>query len=329
MGFFPAKRFSHSLLLMFSISSIFASLALAQSVEFNVKASLSDYVPKPGTVFDVPQELRQVLGSGRILISAKVGGETALIAVEGSKVVETTASDSTRTPDFTVQASRSAFLSIVNSADAAKTVKLLLFKGNIVVTASDPAKQAAIKAVLSSGVISEDQLSEGSKIVINGREGSLKAFAGTLLRARIGSDDIVVNKFGGLVGALSPRHDFYSKPPARIPVFFNKPPGVLAHVPRTLYDNVTDNPNVVGPHNIFKVNPGLIGPNDILRLNPGLIGPADMALLNPNLRGPAEFAYFMGIGAHSNTAQHLLGKNLLPVDISNRLGNTNRWGNRR
>src|SRR3989338_11545343 len=86
MGFFPAKRFSHSLLLMFSISSIFASLALAQSVEFNVKASLSDYVPEPGTVFDVPQELRQVLGSGRILISAKVGGETALIAVEGSKV---------------------------------------------------------------------------------------------------------------------------------------------------------------------------------------------------------------------------------------------------
>ncbi|MEM4255402.1 MAG: hypothetical protein QXR53_03680 [Candidatus Norongarragalinales archaeon] len=124
----------------------------------------------------------------------------------------------------------------------------------------------------------------------------------------------------------SPRHEFYSNDARNFGIYFARPPGYLARSPGLIYDTVSRSPNAVGPWNIFKINPGLIGPNDILRLNPGLIGPADIALLNPNLHGPAQFAYMMGIGAHSNTARHLM--NTRTIDLGP-LDSRNRWGNRR
>lgn len=150
-----------------------------------------------------------------------------------------------------------------------------------------------------------------------------------LYSAKAGTDSWVLNKLGVPIGSLGQRQDFYTDMPKTVPVFFNKPPGILAQSPGLIYDTVTSSPNAIGPQNIFKINPGLIGPNDILRLNPGLIGPADIALINPNLHGPAEFAYALGIGAHSNTAQHLLDKKLIPNDLLlNKLGDKNRWGNK-
>ena len=123
---------------------------------------------------------------------------------------------------------------------------------------------------------------------------------------------------------LCARFSLFSQPPPGI--YFTRAPGSLAQNPGLIYDTVSGNNNLVGPWNIFQKNPGLIGPNQILAMNPGLVGPADMAIINPNLHGPAEFAYAMGIGAHSYSANKLLSQHQVPSLLTNFMGSCNRWG---
>ncbi len=254
--------------------------------------------------------------------------ETIYIKGEGTDIVQV-GPEYIGDPDITVSMSRDAFLSLSNSEDRVETFKRLVASGNVDIKAKSPIKQAQIKAAIASGALKGEPFGEGSEITIKGAKATVKKFY-NLYSAKAGPDSWVLNKLGVPIGSLSAKQDFYTSVPKTVPVYFNKPPGILAQSPGLIYDTVTSSPNAIGPQNIFKINPGLIGPNDILRLNPGLVGPADIALLNPNLHGPAEFAYVLGIGAHSNTAQYLLDKKLIPNNLLlNKLGDTNRWGNKR
>lgn len=276
-------------------------------------------------------QLSKILGSDQWVIRIVITGtdviEVSTIKGQGRDILEASPY-SLDVPDITISMSRDAFLSLLNSEDTAETFKRLVANGNIDIKAKDIIKQAEIKAAIASGAIKGGPFGDGSDITINGAKTTVKKFY-ELYKANVGPDNWVVNKLGIRIGALGPRQDFYEEVPKTVPVFFNKPPGVLAQNPGLIYDTVTKNNNVMGPHNVFKINPGLKGPNDILAANPNLIGPADMALINPNLHGPAEFAYVFGIGAHSKTAQHLLDKGLIPDYLLSKLGKKNRWGNTR
>jgi len=300
-------------------------------IQFRVTPSGSNDDEIKAIASDSAGVLSKILGKDEWIIKLVITGEDVIevstIKGQGKNIIEASP-DSLEVPDFTVSMSRDAFLSLLNSDDKIETFKRLVANRNIDITAQDMVKQAEIKAAIASGTIKGGSFGDGSEISVKGVNSNVRNFY-DLYRAKAGANDWVVNQLGAPIGALSPKHDLYTVVPKTVPVFFNKLPGVLAQNPGLIYDTVTSNPNVIGPQNIFKKNPGLIGPNDILRANPGLIGPADIALINPNLHGAAEFAYLLGIGAHSTTAQHLLNKNLIPNDFLNNFGKTNRWGNTR
>lgn len=300
----------------------FSSFAVA----FKVDVTLDDFKAVAQSAISIP-EVQQLLGSGEKTIRFRVSETEAFVKVDSGSITDA-GMLSPKAPDFTISMSRDTMLSILNVEDKAAVFKQFLDRRMISVSTSDVAKQAALKAALSSGLLKSEPFGEGSKIYIGGKEGVAKKLVGSLesYRVKIGEDDFVVNSIGAPIGSLSRRHDFFSSPPQEAKIFFGKPPGVLAQNPGLIYDTVTGSPNAIGPHNIFKINPGLIGPNDILRLNPGLLGPADIGILNPNLHGPREFAYVMGIGAHSNTAKVLRERGLVN---DNALDINNRWGNRR
>lgn len=269
-------------------------------------------------------EVRQILGGGDWVVEFRVltgkGVDRGYAIGRGGEMTDFT-ERSSRNPDLSVVMSRDAWLSLLNSPDRPATFKRLLNANAVEISSASLSKKAAIKAALSSGLLKAEPLHAGSQFAIGGSSGTAKDFFG-VFRVKVGDDDYVVNGVGAPIGFLGRAFDRFASPPPKVPVFFKKPPGVLAQNPGLIYDTVTNNPNVMGPHNVFKINPGLKGPNDILRLNPGLIGPADIAMLNPNLHGPKEFAYLMGIGAHSNTARHLQQRGLVNDPT---LGMVNRW----
>lgn len=298
--------------------------------QFNITPSGSNDDKIKSITSESAGQLSKILGNDQWVIRVVITGtdviEVTTIKGQGRNILEASPY-SLDVPDVTISMSRDAFLSLLNSEDTAETFKRLVANGNIDIKAKNPLKQAEIKAAIASGVIKGGPFGDGSDITINGVKTTVKKFY-NLYKAKVGSDNWVVNKLGVRFGALSVRQDFYTEEiPKTVPVFFNKPPGLLAQNPGLVYDTITNNRNIMSLQNVFQINPGLKGPNDILAANPNLIGPADMALINPNLHGPAEFAYLLGIGAHSNTAQYLLDKGLIPMDLLSKLGKTNRWGN--
>ncbi len=249
----------------------------------------------------------------------KIGSQNAYFKIEGGKV--TYVPNAYGTTDFTISGSKDAWLTLLNAVDKQLTFKRLLAARAITISANDGLKQAAISAAISSGALKADPIKDGDVLRYDG-EGRVRMENNRPI-LQVGNDNFLLNRFGGVVGGMPRGYQRFSNPPASTGLYFARPPGVLAQFPGLIYDTTTRNPNVMGPHNVFRINPGLIGPNDILRLNPGLIGPADMALLNPGLRGPAEFAYMMGIGAHSRSAQALQDRGMLG---NFNLFDRNRWG---
>ncbi|MFA6035914.1 MAG: hypothetical protein WC759_03075 [Candidatus Micrarchaeia archaeon] len=283
-------------------------------------ASISDFAS-----LDFGSSLSTALGSGTSTILFIVGTDNTYVTVTDGKVTGTSKAGSALAPDFTIQMSQDAFLSLVNAYDKESTLKRMLAAGAISISSSNAAKQAAIRTALSSGALNAPAFGPGSTVSLNGQNGIAAAWPGfsNIFTSQLGNDKAVLNNFGSPVGWLSNVPPALTTPPAGTNIYFNKPPGIWAQQPGLIYDTVSKSPNAVGPWNIFKINPGLIGPDKILQLNPGLIGPADMALLNPGLSGPAQFAYLMGIGAHSNTANTLQGKGLTNSPFT---GMANRWG---
>jgi len=267
-----------------------------------VSIGLDEYISLTNEVLGV-SEVQKILGSEPqvILYRIKFEQETteAYVHIKGTTVLDASFS-APGDPDFIISLSRDAALSILNSHDRINTIMALLSEGVITINAANPARQAAINLAMATGVIKPAPVTHPA--------------------------GFVTNRFGAPIGAESRNHERFVQPLSNLPVFFNMPPGVLAQSPGLVYDTVTQCPNVLGPHNVFEINPGLVGPNQILAQNPGLLGPADIGLLNPGLAGPREFAYVMGIGAHSNTAEFLQGRGLVNDPT---IGSTNRWGNRR
>ncbi|MDE1798448.1 MAG: hypothetical protein KGH63_03515 [Candidatus Micrarchaeota archaeon] len=309
---------------LFVILLLLAAVSLAgATVTLATQINIQDYEPLAQAALSNPQ-LHQLLGDQQRVILFNVAGQTAYVVVQGTNIVSSGATSPGGTPDFTVFASRDTVLSILNAPDRAATLKCMLSKNYVVISASNFANQAAIRAAISSGVAGSCNFGEGSTFTFEGRTGTVSGyhsvFAGTLPGDNFAH---VFNSNGGLIGFLPPHASLFSNPPSKTGLFFAHPPGILAQNPGLIYDTCSASPNCIGPQNIFQKNPGLIGPNQILAQNPGLIGPADMAIINNNLHGPAEFAYAMGIGAYSNSARALQSKGLSPF---NQLSNTNRWG---
>ena len=317
-----------SLVILFSSPAAAAPIGEAVLIGdvFYSHLTKADYQGFAESVIGTP-EVQQILGPGSRIVELHSGNDKIYYTVTGGKVFS--ANSNPGAPDFTIIVPPAAMLAIVNSDDPGTTAKAYISSGVMVINSRNPLEQAVIKLVLFTGAARTAAFAPGSKVSLGGISGilgSTEYFNKSLLRAKIGNDDVVFNQYGAPVGFLPGRFDLFSKPPASFGVYFNRPPGILAQNPGLIYDTTTHNPNVMGPHNVFKINPGLIGPDKILQLNPGLIGPADIALLNPNLHGAAEFAYAMGIGAHSRTAQHLQQNNLIPDRFNGQLGTSNRWG---
>ena len=289
--------------------------------QLTVSIDAPRYAEALGPSLSIP-EVRSFIG-GTATLLVKFGSENAYFKIEGSTV--TYIPNAYGTTDFTLAGSTDAWLTLLNAVDKPLTFKRLLAARAIVISANDGIKQAAINAALAGGALNVDPIKDGDVLRYDG-DGMVRMVNNRPV-LKVGNDQFLLNRFGGVVGGLPRNYDRFSAPPAFTGLYFAKPPGVLAQFPGLVYDTTSRSPNAVGPWNIFKINPGLIGPNDILRLNPGLIGPADMAILNPNLHGPAEFAHMMGIGAHSRSVQSLQDRGM----ISNRfdLSSRNRWGNRR
>lgn len=274
-------------------------------------------------------EVRQLLGGGTVLVWVRAGPDGVLVTLQDLRLVDVRDQGSPGDATFLLQMSRDTFLSISNAhaaGDEGAVLRHLVSTGALHVSTTDLAKSAALKAVLSGlGGGLQARPFAGGSVRLFGQQTTATSWRDGLYQAQSGGSTYVLNRWGSPIGALSRGHVPLSSPPTQVPVFFGRPPGVLAQNPGLIYDTVTQNPNVLGPHNVFRINPGLVGPNQILANNPGLLGPADIGLLNPNLHGPREFAYVMGIGAHSNTAQTLLDRGLVndpTLDVADR------WGNR-
>jgi hypothetical protein len=303
------------------VGVLFALQLAAAYPQLVVTVDAPRYASALEPMLSVP-ELKGFIGdSATILVRA--GSDRAFFKIEGGKA--TYLATANGDADFTASGSMDAWLTLLNAVDKTLTFKRLLAARAIVISARDGVKQAAINAGMSSGALSVDAIKDGDSMRYDG-EGRIRMENNRPI-LQVGNDNFLLNRFGGIVGGLPKGYDRFSQPPAKLGLYFEKPPGVLAQFPGLIYDTVSNHPspNMMGPWNVFKINPGLIGPDQILKLNPGLIGPADMALLNPNLRGPAEFAHMMGIGAHSRSAQALQDRGMLGnFDLSNH----NRWGQR-
>ncbi len=278
----------------------------------------------PNGLSSYSNALQQLFGTSDKIVLLNLADSRVYIKLNYKQILQAS-TDSLGSPDLTITFSRDAILAIQNSPDQAATLQRLLLGGFIGFSSSNPITQAELKAALKSGLIKTTLFGEGSKITIDGVNGVIEKYQ-DLFKVKIKNNYYVLNNFGGVIGALPSKIQLYSNPPKGLNLYFNKPPGILAQNPGLIYDTVTKNPNVMGPHNVFQKNPGLIGPDQILKHNPGLIGPADIALLNPGLAGPAEFAYLMGIGAHSYSAQHLVNSHMVSNSMMPNLGNHNRWG---
>ncbi len=310
-----------------ALRSILSLLVLAgllsATLTLVTQVNLNDYESVAQSALSNPQ-LHQLLGDGQSVILFNVGGQQTYVVVSGTNIISSSPASPGGTPDFTISASRDSVLSIINSPDKPATLKCLLSKKYVTLSASNFAKQAAIQAALSSGLAGACGFGEGSSFSFEGKTGTLTGYHGVFIGTLPGDNFAhVFNPHGGLIGFLPPHASRFSTPPPQTGLFFSHPPGVLAQNPGLIYDTCSRSNNCVGPQNIFQINPGLIGPNQILSHNPGLIGPADMAIINPNLHGPAEFAYAMGIGAYSNSAHALANRGLTG---HNQFSSTNRWG---
>jgi hypothetical protein len=301
----------------------------AQALSIKVNVDPEEFKEMAEAIVASP-EMKDFLGEGPTIIKLMAGQKTHYVKIENGQITEDSSEVPLGNPDFTILVSRAAFLSLANASDKAEGLKRILAQKLIKIMAQDLFKQGLIEAAMASDLIKATPFGDGSQVNLGGVNVTVKSMERfqNVFRGRIENDDYVFNKFGSPIGALSRNHARFSNPPSRVPVFFNQPPGILAQNPGLIYDNVTQNTNLLTPRTVFQLNPGLVGPNQILANNPGLLGPADIGLLNPGLRGPAEFAYMMGIGAHSNTAQHMLNNNFVTNRLQNRLGTTNRWGQR-
>ena len=296
-----------------------------QAAALKVEVDVSDF-KKLAEASLTSVNLQEITGQDSIIVKLVVEDKEYYARVEGSTV--TLGDASLGEPDFTLLMSPAAFLAVSNAEQKEKVIKLVLSRKVLKIRARDPLKQALIDAALASDLVQAEPVQDGTLVRINGQDAILRKMEryNNIYRAQVGQDNYVVNQLGAPIGALSRNHDRFANPPANVPVYFNRPPGILAQSPGLVYDTVTQNTNLLTPRTVFQRNPGLIGPNQILANNPGLLGPADIAMLNPGLRGPAEFAYMMGIGAHSNSARHVMNQGLVPGRMQNRLGATNRWG---
>ncbi|VVB70504.1 Uncharacterised protein [uncultured archaeon] len=290
---------------------------------------LSALKNNPDALSSYSSQLQQIFGTSDKVILLNIDKSQIYIKLNYKQVLEVYEGGCDNcvlpNPDLTITISRDAILSIQNSPDQTATLQRLLVGGYVGFSSTNPIVQAELKAALKSGLIKPTPFGEGSQVTIDGVTGTVEKYQ-DLFKVKINKDYYVLNPFGGIIGALPKKINLYMNPPKGLNLYFNKPPGILAQSPGLIYDTVTKNPNVMGPQNVFKKNPGLIGPDQILKQNPGLIGPADIALLNPNLAGPAQFAYLLGIGAHSYSAQHLVNSHMVSNYVMPNLGNHNRWG---